>query len=212
MTGPFDEEFFIETFGPTGAAGERPAPHTLLVRAGSSRDLALAERTLRVLGRSVVINRAARQEERIERLIEAIIEEEPLSATDEALDLDNAALRARYLETVPTYSAADLHALAGSVAANRGALAFGWKKEGRAFAVPYKGADRFPRFQFTDGQPRPVIRHILRALPEVMSPWQVALWFASGNGWLGGAAPADRLADTEKVVAAAGRMREQTIG
>jgi hypothetical protein len=210
---PLNQEFSMEAFvQPEEAMRPVPAGHTLVVRASSPQNLALAERALRTLGRTVIMARAAKQAERIDRLVEAIIEDEPLSAIDEALEVDNAALRARYLETVPTYTATELHAQAGSAATNRSALAFGWKKEGRVFAIPYKGTDRFPAFQFADGRPRAAIRRVLRALPEGMTPWQVAFWFASGNGWLEGAAPQDRLDEVEAVTAAAERMRHPAVG
>jgi hypothetical protein len=210
---PLKQEFSLETFVQRDAP-MRPVPagHTLVVRASSPRNLALAERALRTLGRTLIMARAAKQADRIDRLVEAIIEEVPVSAVDEALEVDNAALRARYLETVPTYTAAELHAQAGSAAANRSALAFGWKKEGRVFVIPYKGMDRFPAFQFVDGRPRAAIRRVLNALPEAMTPWQIAFWFASGNGWLDDAAPQDRLDDVAAVVAAAERMREPAVG
>jgi hypothetical protein len=210
---PLKQEFSMETFVQReDAMRPVPAGHTLLVSTTSHRNLALAERALRAIGRTVVMARAAKQAERIDRLVEAIIEDEPLSAVDGLLEVDNAALRARYLETVPTYTAAELHAQAGSAAANRSALAFNWKKEGRVFAIPYKGTDRFPAFQFAEGRPRAAIRPVLSALPATMTPWQIAFWFASGNGWLDDAAPEDRLDDVEAVVAAAERMREPAVG
>ena len=126
--------------------------------------------------------RAAAQEDRITKLVEALIVGEPRSAIEAEIEADNAALRARYLSTVPSYTAADLHRLAGSRAANKSALAGGWKDNARVFAVPFQGVDRFPAFQFADGQPRAVIKAVLGALPAHMSSWQIALWFASNNG------------------------------
>jgi hypothetical protein len=140
---PLNQEFSIEIFvQPEEAMRPVPAGHTLVVRASSPRNLALAERALRTLGRTVIMARAAKQAERIDRLVEAIIE----------------------------------------------------------------------AFQFADGRPRAAIRRVLRALPEGMTPWQVAFWFASGNGWLEGAAPQDRLDEVEAVTAAAERMRHPAVG
>ena len=36
-----------------------------------------------------------------------------------------------------------------------------------------------------------------------MTGWQIAMWFASGNGWLEGAEPQERLSDPDAVVDAA---------
>lgn len=210
MVGPREHSFTIET--PKRRSGDTGTRHSFVVHAESLRDLALARRAIQMLDRKTVITRVAKQAERIDRLVEAMIEDEPRSALDEALEIDNAALRARYLESVPTYTAAELHAIAGSSAANRSALASGWKADGRVFAVPHRGVDRFPAFQFADGRPRAVVASILEALPEGMTPWQIAFWFASGNGWLEDAAPADRMDDADAVLQAARRMREPTIG
>ncbi|MCO6415803.1 methyltransferase domain-containing protein [Siccirubricoccus sp. KC 17139] len=48
-----------------------------------------------------------------------------------------------------------------------------------------------------------MVARVLAELPERKSPWQVAFWFVSTSGWLGGATPAPRLADGDAVVAAA---------
>ncbi|MGP9819766.1 hypothetical protein ACTZWW_07105 [Salinarimonas sp. NSM] len=188
------------------------AGHTLIVHAESKRDLALARRAIQALDVRTAPGRAMRQSERIDRLVDALIDDEPLSSMQADIEADNAALRARYLERVPTLTAAELHHAAGSAATNRSALAAGWKKEGRVFAITHKGIDRFPAFQFAEGRPRPAIRRVLAALPDDMAPWEIAFWFASGNGWLADAAPQDRLDDVGAVVAAAERMREGTIG
>lgn len=67
-------------------------------------------------------------------------------------------------------------------------------------------------FQFDHGQPLPAIRKILVALPKTMTPWQIALWFASGNGWLGGVSPQDSLVNVDDVVAAASRLDNLVFG
>ena len=213
MTQVREHAYAIETLElATEDARVLPAGHTLIVHADSRRDLALARRAIQALDLRAAPGRAMRRSERIDRLVDALIEDEPLSSSEADIEADNAALRARYLVTVPSLTAAELHRAAGSAAANRSALAAGWKKEGRVFAITHKGIDRFPAFQFADGRPRPVVRRVLAALPDDMTPWQVAFWFASGNGWLADAAPQDRLDDSDAVVAAAERMREGTAG
>ena len=59
------------------------------------------------------------------------------------------------------------------------------------------------RSSSADGQPRRVIKDILAQMPRWATPWQIALWFASGNGWLDGATPEERLDAPGEVVAAA---------
>ena len=45
-----------------------------------------------------------------------------------------------------------------------------------------------------------------------MTGWQIAMWFASGNGWLDGAAPQDRLGDPEAVLDAARVLADPAVG
>lgn len=195
-----------------GVGSAHASRETLVVSAREPQDLKLAERTLRAVDRFIIQSRQERSADRIGKLIDIMLDGEPISPTQEALEQDNAALRARYLQTVPTFSASDLHRMAGSRSSNRSALAGGWKEKRRVFAVPHNGQDRFPAFQFIDGQPLKSIKEILSALPTDLSAWQIAFWFASGNGWLGGAAPQERLDDPAAVVVAAQRMNETIVG
>jgi len=81
-----------------------------------------------------------------------------------------------------------------------------WKREGRIFAVPFKGQDLYGAFQFDPTmQPRPVIGHVLKVFKDKKDPWKIAAWFASVNGWLGGDRPQDRLAEPALVLEAAER-------
>lgn len=97
-----------------------------------------------------------------------------------------------------------------SSARNRHALAARWRKEGRIFGVPHHGRTVFPAFQFdpTSGELRPAIRRVLTALPtERLSDWEVALWWAAANGWLGGRRPVDLIDDEpEAITIAAARL------
>jgi hypothetical protein len=69
-----------------------------------------------------------------------------------------------------------------------------------------------PTFQLDHGRPRPIIDPVLAALPAHMSGWQVALWFISGNGWLGDRVPVDCLEDESTLLAAAGHEGETILG
>ena len=80
---------------------------------------------------------------------------------DRELEQDNAELRARYLQEVPTHTAADIHELMhGSKLSNSSEPASRWKHEKRVFAVRAGPARLFPRFQFADGYPLPVIHDL----------------------------------------------------
>jgi hypothetical protein len=95
--------------------------------------------------------------------------------------------------------------MAGHEAANASATATRWKKARRIIGLPWKGSDLYPAFQFKEGRPRPVIGRLIDALPGRMSPWQIAFWLTSSNGWLGGATPLERIEDESDLLAAAAR-------
>ena len=118
----------------------------------------------------------------------------------------NAEMRATYLQTMKLYTAEDIRALNPSASSSE------WKRAGRVFAVQHDGKDLFPAFQFADGKPLPIIKKILEALPDYLSPWQTAFWFESGNGWLGGETPQECLKNESEVIDAAEQLSKPTIG
>lgn len=154
----------------------------------------------------------ALQERNIDRLLEIIADDLPRARVESDLEYDNAALRAEYLSEVPVLTATQIRELSGLKPRNRSEPASRWKREGKLFAVRKGGTDLYPAFQFEDGAPNPVIKKVLAALPEGMSNWQVALWFASGNGWLDGKEPQDCLARPDDVIMAAGQQARPAIG
>ncbi|MCC6737158.1 MAG: hypothetical protein IT534_13675 [Bauldia sp.] len=119
------------------------------------------------------------------------------------IETDNARARVDFFEAVPTLTNAELAAQAGHEARNQSATGARWKAARKAFSVTFKGLERFPAFQFSDGRPRPVIGRVLALLPDGMTPWQVAFWFVSSNPWLDGHTPEETLGDEEAVLAAA---------
>lgn len=87
-----------------------------------------------------------------------------------------------------------------------------WKSEGKTLGVRVNGRDLYPAFQFEDGAPRLIIKRILDVLPNEMSAWQKAIWFASGNGWLDGANPQGCLENGESVIDAASQLTVSACG
>ena len=120
---------------------------------------------------------------------------------DREIARKNAELRAKYLRTTELYTAEDIQGPSAK-----------WKREGRVFAIQHDGKDLFPAFQFADGKPLPIIKKILEALPDYLTPWQTAFWFESGNGWLGGKTPQECLKNESKVIDAAEQLSKPTIG
>ena len=151
-------------------------------------------------------------ESRIEVLVDLYLEGQALAEVDEYLEQDNAELRAQYLQEVPCFSATEIRAMLPNPPKNTSEPTSRWKCDSKVFAVPRGNSDLFPAFQFDHGQPLPVIRKILSALPKDMTPWQIALWFASGNGWLDDACPQDTLSDAGAVIDAANRLNDPVVG
>lgn len=152
-----------------------------------------------------------RQEAAIAKLAEVILPDD-LAAARGALAADNLALRDRFIAQTAPLTSAEVGARAGARSTNPYATAARWKKAGDIFSVHHRGTEYYPAFQFRDGRPHPVIRKALAELPASMSPWQRAFWFVSTNGWLDDAAPADRLDDSDAVVAAAAREAQEVAG
>ena len=128
------------------------------------------------------------------------------------LAVDNLELRNQYMNETPMLTAAQIQRMSGLRSKNASEPASRWKAEGKTFAVRVRGRDHYPAFQFEDGSPRPVMKAILAAVPETMTAWQKAIWFASGNGWLDGDEPRHRLDDGDSVVEAARQLAESARG
>ena len=148
----------------------------------------------------------------LDQLLELLLGRMPQVRVDADLWIDNLQLRTDYLRDTPTLSASDVHRWSGRTSGNPSEPASRWKKEQKIFAVRQGRSDLYPAFQFRDGVPHPAMRRILAVLPAELTDWQKALWFVSGNGWLDGDAPQDRLEDYEEVLTAARRLAEPARG
>ena len=138
---------------------------------------------------------------------------EPPSNLAADLEVDNAILRARYLDGHKTRTSREVRELSGLATRNPSEPASRWKRHRRIFGVPVGNQDRYPAFQFAEGRPRPEITRILAELPSDMSPWQIAFWFASSNRWIeDDKAPQDALHDIDRVLAAAADLASDDIG
>lgn len=126
----------------------------------------------------------------------------------------NAEVRAEFERDYEVLAAEQVHALCGSSARNRAALAARWRSERRIFGIPRQRRWLFPRFQFDEerGRPKAVIAATLAALGDAVGPWQTAVWFTSENGWLDGRRPVDLLdRDPDAVVDAARAVSDPTL-
>lgn len=133
-----------------------------------------------------------------------------------ALAADSARAHLAFLQAVPCLDGDDVvrgtGMPTGAWSPAYAALA-SWKRQRQLLSVQHNGQELYPAFQFrTDGRPHPSIARILAVLPAHRTPWQVAFWFVSPNGWLDGDAPAERLDDTPEVLAAARHEAEDIEG
>jgi nucleoid DNA-binding protein len=212
-------EFFSE---PKSAFAQRTEDYEVAKLEGSlahvvvvPKDDPLGSTVSRVVERVPEIARIRRQqltEKNIDALVELYLADDPVAEARRAIETDNARERARFLSDVACLTSKEIAQNAGHQAANASVTASRWKQQGRIFSVPSRGSELYPAFQFREGQPHPAVAKILRELPKQISPWQIAFWFTSSNGWLRGATPADRLDREEDVVTAARRESEPIVG
>lgn len=150
-----------------------------------------------------------------EELTERLLPQEPPIPSERALLMArrNAEARWRLLEEFG-YRTGEQVGEGRSRASNKWAYASRLRRERKIFAVGWHGKTLYPAFQFDpiSGEPRRVVRDVLAALPVAeMTEWEVALWWASANGWLdGGERPVDVIDDDPAAVVEAAR-RERDL-
>ncbi len=178
-----------------------PAAGEMLLASFPLLDRVLAEKTVQV------------RERRMEELVDFLAERMLVPSPVEMQMAQRLALRhAHILEEFGFYTAEELADANRSHAADRGALVDNWRKRRRVFAVPHpdraaRSRDVYPAFQFQDYRPLAAVRDVLEAFGPGKTPWKLALWFTSNNGWLPDSArPVDLLvSDAQAVIDAARR-------
>ena len=184
----------------------------LLVGAANAGLAQVIERAVEALPSTAARRCTQLTESDIEKLLDVMLADAPRAPVEAQLEIDNAALRAEYLKETLLLTAAEVRAGSGLNPRNKSEPASRWKREGKLFAVRRSGVDLYPAFQLADGDPLPVIKEILAVLPRPMAGWQIAMWFASGNGWLDGAEPQERLSEPDAVVDAARKLADPAVG
>lgn len=192
---------------------QSPVKWMMLIAASSAAEAATMTKTVRTVAKIAAERRKAITEKNIESLLDLYLEGEQRAEVDEELERDNAELRADYIKNTECYSAMQIRLLLNQNAPkNPSEPASRWKREKRIFALSHGNSDLFPAFQFSDGAPLASMKKVLAALPKNLTPWQIAFWFASGNGWLNGATPELSLADGNSVIEAAMRLEAIAVG
>lgn len=147
-----------------------------------------------------------------DRLVEALVPTVPAPEHLVAEAKMVADARRAVIETADWLTAADLSKMAGFSAGNPSTQPNKWKREGRIFAVSQNGIDYYPAYALDPDtyRPRSEVAPVLQVLKSNRDDWDVAIWFASVNSFLGGATPKDQLGIApERVLAAA---RDEVAG
>lgn len=170
------------------------------------------EKYFHVLEDIVATEKKALKEERVSKLAEAIALSTPPSPLEQGLEEDQAFLRAQVYDQIPVYISEDIHRLSEAKTSNRASTANKWRTQGKIFGYKRGRTFLFPRFQFKDGKPRPIIKKILETLPNDFSEWQTIFWFMAPTGHLSYQRPMDCLDETQRVLSAAQNAGSVPVG
>lgn len=131
-------------------------------------------------------------EDRIQSLLDVMIDVDPFEPIEARIDAKNAELRAEFLKDFRVLDSAGVHKMAGLKGTNTSQTVNTWRQRGRILGLPVQGKNAYPVFQFdADGQPFPLMELVLSALPKSFTAWQRAFWFVSPKESLDGRTPAD---------------------
>ncbi|MDE8654265.1 hypothetical protein [Novosphingobium album (ex Liu et al. 2023)] len=148
-----------------------------------------------------------RDQETLDKLIDALVPQVPPPQHVVAEARMNAEARTEVLSSAEWLTAAQLSELAGFSGRNASAQPNKWKREGKIFAFRQQGVDYYPGYALdADAGYRPLkgLAPVLNRFRNDLEDWDIAIWFASVNSFLGGVRPMDLLKrDPERVLAAA---------
>jgi hypothetical protein len=121
-----------------------------------------------------------------------------------AIVQDSLLWRKKFVRENECWTAAKVAEESTSRAANRAAIASRWAAEKKTFSVRFEGKQCFPRFQFQDGAPVPVVSEVIKVFPEHATGWELAYFFSTPNPNIGGRKPLDLLkSDPSRVMSLA---------
>lgn len=186
-----------------------------IVTLPESEDASVFLRELpRLMAPVLARQRSRRQEDRVDRLLEAMLDLDPLDGAESRIDVMNAKLRRDFLGEFEVLDAAGVHERSGHTGSNKAQTAAAWSRSGRILGLPLRGRTVYPAFQLdADGQPQPLLRAVLKCLRADLSAWQRAFWLVAPNEWLDGRTPLEAIAAQDKaVVDAARRTGAAVIG
>ncbi|MYH59887.1 MAG: hypothetical protein F4145_18345 [Boseongicola sp. SB0675_bin_26] len=153
-------------------------------------------------------------EERIQSLLDVLIDADPFQPVEARIDARNADLRGEFVKDFPVLDSATVHRRAGLRGINTAQTVNAWRKRGRILGLPVQGRYGYPEFQFdADGQPLRLMKAILDALPKDFTPWQRAFWLVSPKEELDGNTPEKAMRDgNDRVVEVARSAGQLPVG
>lgn len=182
------------------------ARNPLILEFQSPAALRIGRGVLRHFTRLIEDKRANRREQRIDAMMDGMLDLDPFDEAEAGIDVDNAEIRTRFLEEFPVLTSAAIHARAGHTSKNAAQTAASWKRAGRILSLSYRGRDLFPAFQFdADGRPWPLLKEVLATLPQDLTSWQRAFWLVAEDFRLDGRKPIDLIQIGDRSVLEAAR-------
>lgn len=153
-------------------------------------------------------------EDRINAILDSLVALDPRAAAEARIDLRNAEKRKEFLDEFAVIDSTRVHEISGNTGSNPSQTATVWRKANRILGLPVGQRIVYPAFQFDEGgRPYPLMKRVLGALPDDMTPWQTAFWLVSPSSALDGGLPLDAIRrGDEGVVAAARNEASEIIG
>lgn len=122
----------------------------------------------------------------------------------EAIARDTLEWRQQFMRVNECWTSTKVAEESTSTAKNRASIASRWLQERKIFAIKFQAQQYFPRFQFQNGTPVPVIAQVIRTFPEHANGWDLAYFFATPNPNIQGCKPLELVrSDPARVVSLA---------
>lgn len=186
----------------------------LLVSFANPATQAVAVKLVELLQKQAHIRLRDLSENRINTLLDSLVAIDPRAAAEARIDMRNAEKRKEFLDEFEVIDSIRVHEISGNKGRNPSQTAAVWRKANRILGLPVGQRTVYPVFQFDEGgRPYPLMKRVLDALPDDMTPWQTAFWLVSPSSALDGGLPLDAIRrGDEQAVEAARNEASEIIG
>lgn len=192
--------------------GRRDERQALLVNFANPAIQAVAVKLVGLLQKQAPNRLHELSENRINTLLDTLMALDPHAATEARIDLRNAEKRKGFLDEFAVLDSTRVHEISGNTGSNPSQTAAVWRKANRILGLPVGQRTVYPAFQFDEGgRPYPLMKRVLEALPDDMTPWQTAFWLVSPSSALDGRLPLDVIRRGDEGVVEAARNEASAI-